>query len=129
MASTESRPAASVAGSPQADKYLARRAIWEWHNNGQIDVLNADRTVAATLTEWQTAIFHAADGNTSVQEFVSAMADSYDRSSTDIPADLGQRLLGDVAYLVDDVRAVEMWDKKGDLAEEFQFAQSEYPVE
>lgn len=126
---TESRPAASVADSPWAEKFLARRAVWEWHNNGQIDILAADGTVTATLTEWQTAIFHAADGNTSVQEFVSAMADSYDRSKTEIPADLGKDLLTDIAYLVDDIHAVEIWDKKGDLADNLQFAQSEYPIE
>jgi len=110
MASTESRPAASVAGSPWADKFLARRVTWEWHDKGRIDVLDDDRAVTATLTEWQTAIFHAADGNTSVQEFVSNTADSYDRSSTEIPADLGRTLLGDVAYLVEEIRAVELWE-------------------
>ena len=112
-----------------SDKYLARATTWEWHNNGQIDVLGEAGAVLATLTEWQTTVFHAADGNTSVQEFISAMAHAHDIRSQPVPDDLASTLTGEIAYLVDSLHAVELLDGKIDLPVEFEFAQSDLPLE
>jgi hypothetical protein len=129
MASTETRPGALVGEDPRAGKYLARATAWEWHNNGQIDVLNGAGDVAATLSEWQTTVFHAADGNTSVQEFVSSMADAYVVRDQPVPDDLSAKLVGEVTHLIDDLNCVELWEKKGDLRVDYEFPQSELPIE
>src|SRR5437879_2490115 len=95
----ETRPYALVESHPWAHKFMARRRQWDWHAAGEIDVLDADGHVTDVLKDWQTAIFHAADGNQTLQEFVSAMADQY-RDQTAIPADLAQILLEQVRSLV-----------------------------
>jgi hypothetical protein len=129
MTTRETDSSVSVDGGQISDKYLARASTWEWHNNGQIDVLGGDGTVRATLTEWQTTVFHAADGNTSVQEFLSAMAHAYDIRAQPVPDDLGPMLTGEITYLVDNLHAVQLWDGKADLPVEFEFAQSDLPIE
>jgi hypothetical protein len=117
-ARSESRPYA-VVDHPWADNYLARRREWDWHSPDEIDVFAPDgSSVEAVLRDWQTPIFHVADGNHTLQEFVSTMADQY-RDPAAVPADLNRMLLEQTRSLVEDLGVIELWDAPADLADEY----------
>lgn len=113
----ENRPYALV-DSPWAGKYLARRYEWDWHSSDEVDVFAADGSVVAVLGGWQTPLFHIADGNYTLQEFVSAMADQYGDPAA-VPADLNVMLLEQARVLVEDLGVIELWDHADDLADEY----------
>lgn len=113
----ETRPYA-VLDHPWAGKFLARRRSWDWQGPAEIEVFDAEGTVTEVLRDWQTAIFHVADGNNTLQEFISNMADQYGDPAA-APADLAQLLLAETRTLVEDRRIVELWDRAADLDEDF----------
>lgn len=119
----ETRPYA-VLDHPWAAKFLARRRSWEWHGPAEIDVFGADGAVTDVLREWQTAIFHTADGNHTLQEFISTMADQYGDPAA-VPADLAQTLLAETRTLVEDRQVVELWDAPADLADDLDLPRSQ----
>jgi len=120
----ETRPHALV-DHPWATKFLARRRSWDWHGPAEIDVFDADGSaVTDVLRDWQTAVFHTADGNHTLQEFVSSMADQYGDPAA-APADLAQTLLAETRALVEDRQVVELWDRAADLADDLDLPRSQ----
>ena len=114
----ETRPYAAL-DHPWADKFLARRRSWDWQGPAEIEVFDAEGgAVTDVLRDWQTAIFHVADGNHTLQEFISSMADQYGDPAA-VPADLARLLLAETRMLVEDRRIVELWDRAADLDENF----------
>jgi hypothetical protein len=119
----ETRPYA-VLDHPWATKYLARRRSWDWHGPAEIDVFDADGVVTDVLREWQTAIYHTADGNHTLQEFISKMADQYGDPAA-VPADLAQLLLDETRALVNDRQLLELWNAAADLADDVDLPRSQ----
>jgi len=54
------------------DRYLARRRPWRYVGPAEIEVLEVgDGSVV--LRDWQTPVFHLADGSTSIGEVLAAL--------------------------------------------------------
>ncbi|HEX8078755.1 MAG TPA: hypothetical protein VF557_00945 [Jatrophihabitans sp.] len=119
----ETRPYA-VLDHPWAEKFLARRRSWDWHGPAEIDVFDAGGVITDLLEDWRTAIFHVADGNHTLQEFISSMADQYGDPAA-VPAELAQLLLAETRALVEDRQVIELWDRAADLADDFDLPRSQ----
>lgn len=119
----ETRPYA-VVDHPWASKFLARRRSWDWCGPAEIEVYDAGGAVTDVLEDWKTAVFHTADGNHTLQEFVSSMADQYGDPAA-VPAELGQLLLAETRALVEDRQVLELWDRADDLADDFDLPRSQ----
>lgn len=90
------------------DLYIARCATWEWHNASQIDIVDANGNVLVTLDEWQTLIFHEADGGRTVRNLLTWRASHYCSQSKPKPPDLDQTVLNALTVLVEEMRVVEL---------------------
>lgn len=106
------------------DPFLARRARWEWHDNQRIDILDEHDRPVFTLDEWQTLVFHEADGNHSLEMIISWFPSQY-QDTGKVPADYRREITRAASFLVDDRRWVEHWDRPDDLAREVALPRSE----
>ncbi len=126
---TDSDPSrtAVLAGNPWADKYPARAVPWDWNADGDVDILDDDGSVVVGLIGWQTVVFHGADGNRTLEQFISSTAKDY--RGGPVPDDLGVILVKEFRYLLEDLKVVELRDAKGEIPENHEFPQSELPLE
>lgn len=100
--------------SPQGP-FLARRARWKWHDDVRIDILDDRDQPLATLDEWQTLVFHEADGNHTLEAIISAFPSHY-KDPKKVPADYRREITRAAGSLVDDHHWVECWNRADDLA-------------
>lgn len=103
--------------SAPADKYFGRRAPWRWHNDGQIDVLDDRHDVVATLDEWETLVFHEAEGHRTVGELIASTAEQF-RGKAPVPPDLEETISKALRRLVEELNAVELTDEWEALRDE-----------
>jgi hypothetical protein len=106
------------------DRYLARRAMWDWHDPARIDILSLDGQLIATLDPWQTAVFHGADASTKLSEFLAWVRASY-QDGAEIPADLDETISKCLTYLSGELHAVEFCDRSQDLPYYFDLPKQE----
>jgi hypothetical protein len=93
------------------DKYFARCTLWDWHNGSQIDIVDIEGHVLATLDDkFQTWIFNEADGGRTVRNMLAWMAAHY-REGNPKPPNLEAELLKSLAVLVDDLHVIKLSDK------------------
>lgn len=106
-------------------KYLARTREWDWHGPAEIDVFApGDNSVSTVLRDWQTPIFHTADGNHTVDELIGNMTKQY-QDPRNVPADLSDVLLVELRKMIDELGIVELWDRAADLDEAYDLPRSE----
>jgi hypothetical protein len=104
--------APSLATHPWANAYFARRTPWSWHDDARIKL--ADGTV---LDAWATAVFHAAEGHTTVGDWFTWLLGEYDDPRS-IPADLDTTIAG----VLEDLErrgAIAVTDDKRPVEERF----------
>jgi hypothetical protein len=106
-------PSASV-GTDWGESYFARDALWDWHDKARIDILELDGRLRSTLDPWQTAVFHGADANHTVNEFLADLRRPY-ADRTAIPADLNETILKCLTCLAEDLRVIAFCDRPKDL--------------
>jgi len=97
----------SLDDHPWAGFYFMRTAPWDWHDAGRIDVLDESGAVLTTLDEWQTLVFHQADGERRVGEFFTWLLTKYP-DETEIPPDLPETVTRALTDLVDGLHVVEL---------------------
>src|SRR5688572_1772631 len=105
---------AATAAASIANKFFMRAAPWDWHDGARIDLVDEAGRVLITLDEWQTLIFHEADANRRIGDFITWMASKY-RNPAELPPDLAQRIEATLRQLVDDLGAVALVDTSRDL--------------
>jgi hypothetical protein len=108
------KASAPAAGSGRSGKYFARTALWDWHDEARIDILERDGRVRATLDPWQTAVFHGADANHTIDEFLADLRRPYGGHAA-IPDDFDETVSKCLTGLVEDLRIVELCDRPKDL--------------
>jgi hypothetical protein len=91
---------------PWTDKYVVRRAMWDWHGPGTIDTLDQDARIVATLDERQTLIFYYAEGDRTVARLISLVAGLFQGKDA-ISPEIGMQILRD---LVERLKVVELCD-------------------
>ena len=97
------------------EQYLARCKKWVWYDESTISVfLEGDKPTQ--LTKWQTLVFHAADGNTSLQELIEQLNKGISNKANE---DFTQELDKSVKELKA-LKAIEYWDKKNDLVPDYE---------
>jgi hypothetical protein len=97
----------SLDDHPWAGCYFTRNAAWGWHDAGRIDVLDDRGAVLTTLDEWQTLVFHEADGERRVGEFFRWLLTKYPDEG-EIPPDLAGTITRVLSDLVDRLGVVEL---------------------
>lgn len=97
------------------DMYLARRAAWDWHDDGTIDILDERGDVVETLDDWQTLVFHEADANTTVGELMAMLRKRPPVDANGDPVDPTDSVMAALVALTDELRAVELRDGKSEL--------------
>jgi hypothetical protein len=115
------------APSGASDRYLARSALWDWHDAGRIDILALDGKVIATLDPWQTAVFHGAGGTITESQYLAWLRGLY-RDPAEIPADLAETVAKSRAELVE-LRVVEISDRPRALPYYFDLPKEEQDPE
>jgi hypothetical protein len=95
---------------PWLDLYFARSSIWDWHDGSQIDIIDQQGQVTATLDTWQTWVFHEADGGRTVRNALAWLTSHY-REGNPKPPDLDETILKALTFLVEDLHAVVLSDK------------------
>lgn len=93
-------------------KYLARCALWDWHDNSTIDITDDQNHVNAHLDEWQTLVFFEADGNITVEEIIASLSAKYEGQ---LPKDYNAKIIDSTKKLIEEIKGVELWDHKEDL--------------
>ena len=107
-------------------KYLARCALWNWHDAGTVDITDLEGNVLAHLSEWQTFVFHGADGNFTAEELISSLQTNRPGPA---PDDLREQVLTAAQELVNGLKVVELWDRKDDLPSYFELPLKEQDTE
>ncbi|HEX7842137.1 MAG TPA: hypothetical protein VF469_31915 [Kofleriaceae bacterium] len=118
-----SSPPTQPSRSPQGP-FLARRVRWEWHDRVRIDILDDRDQPVVTLDEWQTLVFHEADGNHTLEAIIAEYP-SYYQDPQKVPADYRGEITRAAGSLVDERHWVERWDRADDLAHEVALPRSE----
>lgn len=113
---TPSAPSASSA--PPSAPFLARCVRWAWHDNVRIDVLDERGRPAHTLDEWQTLVFHEADGQRTLAQIIAMFPTRY-RDPAAIPAAYQRELTEAARFLIEDRHWVMPRDRRNPLPEEF----------
>lgn len=96
--------------------FLARCARWEWHDKLRIDILDDRDRPVATLDEWQTLVFHEADGNHSLDMLIEWFPSQYHDPAM-VPAEY-RRAITQAASSLLDQHWIEGWDRRDDLPRE-----------
>lgn len=104
--------------------FLARRVRWNWHDDVRIDLLDDRDQPITTLDEWQTLVFHEADGNHSLDMIIGWFPTQY-KDPAKVPADYRSAITEAAKFLIDDRRWVEPRDRPDDLAREVALPRSE----
>lgn len=105
-------------------KILARCAIWDWHDSKCIDVLDYKGNVDFTLNEWETLVFHEADGNNTIEDIISLFPTLY-KNKEMIPKQYEKNIFKAAEDLIFKMKLVELWDRKEDLAYYFDLPKEE----
>ena len=102
------------------NEYLARCVQWAWHDDATIDLLDPAGQAATRLSEWQTMVFHSADGSTSTAGMIAFLRERYgDR----VPPGFEQDVFNAAQELIFDLKAVELRQHKASLPEAFDLPQ------
>ena len=119
MSSSPTQPNRSPQGT-----FLARRARWEWHDDVRIDILDDRDQPVVTLDEWQTLVFHEADGSHTLEAIIAEYPSHY-QDPQKVPADYRGEITRAAGSLVDEHHWVERWERADDLAREVALPRSE----
>lgn len=55
------------------DHFFLRNALWLWHDNQTIDIVNEKMEIVLTLNLWETLVYHEAVGGQTVSDFIRYM--------------------------------------------------------
>jgi hypothetical protein len=105
-------------------KYLARCALWNWHDSHRINIVDIQNRGTITLDSWQTLVFHEADGNKTVEELFFWLVSQYS-DKQEIPQNLEEIILTALKQLIEQMKVVELWTQKNDLAYYFELPTDE----
>ena len=94
------------------DKYLAKHALWNWHDNSTIDIVDADNNVLIHLNEWQALVFFEADGSTTTERLIYSLLTTYKNLNEE---DLRKTIVDSAEQLVFELNVVELRSEKDDL--------------
>lgn len=108
------------------DKYFARTKPWDWLNELQIYVVSTikDQPAMITMDYWPQQIFQHANGQITVAELMTVLANQYVDSNMKVPKDFDKGVLEMLDELVNDLKVVEYCDQKTDLPKELALPQS-----
>lgn len=121
-------PVRPDAPSGAGERYLARSALWDWHDAGRIDILAPDGRVIVTLDPWQTAVFHGAGGTITESQYLAGVRGLY-RDPAEIPPDLDETLAKTRTELVEELGVVEVCDRPRALPYYFNLPKEEQDPE
>lgn len=121
---TTNRDYDSIKAHPWKEKYMARCALWNWHDSHTVNIVDNQNREMITLNPWQTLVFHEADGNKTVEEFFFWLVGQY-RDAEEIPQNLEEIILNALKELIEEKKVVELWDNKNDLAYYFDLPRKE----
>jgi hypothetical protein len=109
---------------PSQGPFLARCVRWEWHDNTRIDILDEHDHPMCTLDEWQTLVFHEADGQQTLERIISAFPTNY-RDPARVPSAYRHELSAAARFLIEDRQWVALWDRRNPLPRDLALPLSE----
>jgi hypothetical protein len=105
--------------------FLARCMRWDWHDDVRIDVLDDAGRPICTLDEWQTMVFHEADGQQTLDQII-AMFPTHYRDPAKIPAMYPRKLADAARFLIEEHHWIELRDRRNPLQDGLTLPASEH---
>jgi len=105
-----------------SNKILARNTKWSWHDEKHINILDNEEVFSITLDEWQTLVFHEADGNKTIDNIILWFPTQY-KDKNSVPHNFEKYIYQAGEDLIFKLKIIELWDTKEDLAYSFDLPQ------
>lgn len=103
-------------------KILARCSFWDWRNSKCINVLDNKGNITQLLNEWETLVFHEANGNNTIRDVIDMYPTMYLKKEM-MPKEYENEIIVAAKKIIQHFKLVELWDTKNDLVYYFDVPQ------